>query len=399
MKKYFSGLTKDSFFLGFVSFFADVSTEMLYPVLPIFLTQNLKSGGSIVGLIEGIATATQYIIQGFSGWLSDKLQKRKYIAIFGYTISAFSKPFIGFAIIWPEVLLARFLDRVGAGTRSAPRDALVASSVSEEYRGKAFGIEGIGDNLGAFVGPLLAIVLLFFLKVDIRNIFYLAFIPGILAVLMASLLHERKTVENHIKITLSHFPKAYWKYLFVTAIFGIGNSSNAFLILQTKDAGVSLQTTILIYAFYNLVAALASYPAGFLSDLWGRKNILLFSFIIFILTYLGFAISKNILILGALFLLYGLYQGIFRSVGKALVTDLVPLELRASGIGWYSTTIGLSGLIASIVAGLLWDKTSHPAVFIYGAIFASLGSIALLFFVSSVKQKISSFSYNPKQQL
>lgn len=390
MKKYFKGLTRDSFFLAFVSFFADVSTEMLYPVLPIFLTQNLKAGGSIIGIIEGIATATQYSIQGFSGWLSDKLQKRKYIALFGYTLSAFSKPFIGFANIWPEVLLARFLDRVGAGTRSAPRDALVASSVTEENKGKAFGIEGIGDNLGAFVGPLIAIVLLFSLHIDIHYIFYLAFIPAILAVLIASLVHEKKTViENHIKITISHFPKSYWKYLFVTAIFGLGNSSNAFLILQTRQVGVSLQTTFLIYAFYNLMAALASYPSGFLSDLWGRKNILLFSFSIFILTYLGFAFSKNILILGGLFILYGLYQGIFRAVGKSLATDLVPIHLKASGVGWYSTTIGLSGLIASIVAGQLWDKASHPAVFIYGASFAILGSFALLLLVSTRQEKIN----------
>lgn len=385
--KYFKGLTRDSFFLAFVSFFADVATEMLYPVLPIFITRNLKSGGSIVGIIEGVATATQYIIQGFSGWISDRLQKRKYIAIFGYTLSALSKPFIGFAASWPEVLMARFFDRVGAGTRSAPRDALIASSVSENHKGKAFGIEGIGDNLGAFVGPLLAIVLLFSLHVDIRNIFYLAFIPGVLAVLMASLVHESKApLTNHMKITLRHFPKSYWKYLFAIAIFGLGNSSNAFLILQTKDVGVPLQITFLIYAFYNLVAALTSYPSGFLSDKWGRKNILLFSFVIFILTYLGFAFSKNVLILGLLFILYGIYQGIFRVVGKSLATDLVPEYLRASGVGWYSTAIGLSGLVASIIAGQLWDKISHPAVFIYGASFATLGSLALLIFVSKIKQ-------------
>lgn len=386
MKKYFSGLTRDSFLLTFVSLFSDISTEMLYPVLPVFLTQNLKAGGSIVGLIEGIALATQNIIQGFSGWLSDKLQRRKPIALVGYTLSSFAKPLIGLSSAWQGVLGARFLDRLGAGTRSAPRDALIASSVDEQSRGKAFGIEGVGDNLGAFLGPLVAIFLLFSLHIDIRYIFFLAFIPGLLAVVMISLVKERSPVEaekSTQKIIIKHFPKSYWKYLFATAIFGIGNSSNAFLILQTKDVGVSLQTTILIYAFYNLVAALSSYPSGFLSDLWGRKNILLFSFLIFIMTYLGFAFSKNVLILGLLFILYGVYQGIFRSVGKALATDLVSVEVRASGVGWYSTTIGLSTLIASIVAGQLWDKASHPAVFIYGAIFATLGSLALLLFVSS----------------
>lgn len=297
---------------------------------------------------------------------------------------AIAKPLIGFSTIWTQVLLGRFTDRLGAGTRSAPRDALVASSVKEKDRGKAFGIEGIGDNLGAFLGPLIAILLLFYLHVEIRNIFYLAFIPGILAVFLASLVHEKKEAKKPIvKISLKHFPKPYWKYLIATAIFGLGNSSNAFLILQTRSAGISLQTTILIYAFFNLIAALVSYPSGFLSDHWGRKKILLFSFFIFILTYLGFAFSKNVFILALAFILYGMYQGIFRAVGKSLVTDLVPTHLRASGVGWYSTTIGLTGLFASITAGILWDKVSHPAVFLFGALFAILGSIATLLFVSS----------------
>lgn len=392
MKKYFTGLTKDSFVLTFVSFFADIATEMLYPILPFFLTQNLKAGGSIIGLIEGVAQATQFIVQGFSGWLSDRLKNRKYIAILGYSLAALSKPLIGFSTIWGQVLAARFSDRLGTGIRSAPRDALIASSVKTEHRGKAFGMEGIGDNLGAFIGPLIAIVLLFSFKINIRYIFYLAFIPAFLAVLMACLVKEKPQIkpESHIRLTFKHFSKSYWKYLFITAVFGLGNSSNAFLILQTQSAGVSLLMTILIYAFYNLVAAIASYPSGFLSDLWGRKNILLFAFLIFVVTYLGFAISTNALILTALFVLYGLFQGIFRTVGKTLATDFVPVDLRASGIGWYSTTVGLSGLLASLVAGVLWDRISHPAVFIFGAALGVLGSLLLVIFLSA-KEITSSF--------
>lgn len=386
---YFSGLTKNTFFLALTSLFADIATEMLYPVLPIFLTQNLKAGGSIVGIIEGIAIATQNIIQGFSGWLSDKLQKRKPIALFGYILAAISKPLIGFSTIWPQVLGARFLDRLGAGTRSAPRDALIAASADEAHRGKAFGLEGIGDNLGAFLGPLLTILLLFTLRVDIRSIFFLSLVPGLLAVFMLFFVKEKQISTQPKTKPVIHFrkfPKEYWKYLLVTAIFGIGNSSNAFLILQTRNSGVSLEITILIYAFYNLIATLVSYPSGSLSDKFGRKNILLASFIIFLITYLGFAITTNIFIIGALFILYGSYQGIFRSVGKALASDFVPQKLRASSIGWYSTTIGLSNLVASIIAGQLWDKVNHPAVFIYGASSAILGTIALLFLVSSQKK-------------
>lgn len=381
MKKYFKGLTRDSFLLTFVSFFADIATEMLYPVLPVFLTQNLKSGGSIVGLIEGIALATQNIIQGFSGTLADKLKKPKAVALVGYIAAASAKPLIGLSTAWQGVLGARFLDRFGTGVRSAPRDALIASSVDDKNRGKAFGMEGIGDNLGAFIGPLITIFILFSLKVDIRNIFYLAAIPGFAAVLMMLFVKERKEAKKaqlKQKIELKHFPKKYWQYLFVTGLFGIGNSSNSFLILQTKSIGISLEMTILIYAFFNLVAAISSYPAGSLSDKLGRRNILLFSFVIFILTYAGFALTSNFLLITLLFILYGIYQGIFRSVGKAFATDLVPSHLRASGIGWYSTTIGLSSLVASIVAGQLWDKISHASVFLYGTIFAVLGTLALM---------------------
>lgn len=390
IKKYFSGLSKNTFLLACASLFADVSTEMLYPVLPIYLTQVLKAGGNVVGITEGIAQATQNIIQGFSGWLSDKTRKRKPIAVAGYVLAAVAKPLIGLASAWPGVLGARFLDRLGSGTRSAPRDALIASSVDEKNRGRAFGLEGIGDNLGAFLGPLLAIILLFSVAIDIRSIFFLAIIPGLLAVLMILLVQEkpvRISAKSKLDIHIRQFPKAYWKYLFVMALFGIGNSSNAFLILQTKSLGVSLELTILMYAFFNLVAAVVSYPSGSLSDRFGRKNILLLSFLIFLATYLGFALSTNLYVIGFLFILYGVYQGIFRSVGKVLATDFVSPHIRASAVGWYSTTIGLASLIASIVAGQLWDKIGHPAVFIYGTIFACLGSVALLIFVPPNKQE------------
>lgn len=381
-KKYFSGLSRNTFLLAFASLFADTSSEMLYPILPIFLTQNLKAGGSIVGLIVGITEATQNIVQGFSGWLSDKLQRRKPIALLGYTLSAIAKPLIGLSTVWQAVLATRFLDRLGSGTRSAPRDALIASSVDEQHRGKAFGLEGVGDNFGAFLGPIIAVILLFWFRTEIRSIFYFALLPGLAAVLMILLIRESSATVNvkvKLDVNFRQFPKAYWKYLFVVALFGIGNSSNSFLILQTKSVGVSLEGTILIYALFNLIAALISYPSGFLSDKLGRKTILLIAFLIFLTTYLGFALTQNMVVIALLFVFYGLYQGIFRSVGKAFATDFVPPKLRASGVGWYTTTVGLSGLFASIVAGQLWDRVNHPAVFMYGAVFAVIGSIALLF--------------------
>jgi MFS family permease len=384
LKRYFSGLSRSTFLLAFASLFSDISTEMLYPVLPVFLTQTLNATGAIVGLVDGFAQAVQNLVQGFSGTLSDKLQKRKPIALAGYFLSAISKPLMGVAAIWEQLFAARLLDRLGAGTRSAPRDALVAASADSEHRGKAFGLEGFGDNAGAFLGPLIALLLLYPLHMNMRSIFYLALIPGLLAFCVVLLVKEGPVetgAKAKIDINFRQYPKAYWRYLIATAVFGVGNSSNAFLILRTQDASGALGITILIYAAFNLVAALISYPAGFLSDRSGRKQVLLTGVAIFTAAYFGFALTRNVTVLAALFAAYGLYQGIFRAVGKALAADLVPAHLRAGGVGWYSSTLGLLQLAASLVAGLLWDRVGHASVFIYGAAFGALGFIALFMLI------------------
>ena len=384
LQPYFAGLSRNTFLLAFASFFADISTEMLYPVLPVLLTQTLRANGSIVGLIDGFAQATQNIVQGFSGALSDKLRKRKSVALVGYFLAALGKPLMGVSTVWQGVLAARLLDRFGTGVRSAPRDALIASSVEGNERGRAFGLEGVGDNAGAFIGPLLAAFLLYSFGIDIRTIFYVALVPGLLAFMMVLFVSERSTsvaAKSKIDTALGRFPKQYWNYLLSTALFGIGNSSNAFLILRTQDTGTSLEITILIYAAFNLVAAVISYPAGVLSDRWGGRTMLLVSYAIFFVAYLGFAVTKNVYLIGILFIVYGLYQGIFRTVGKAMASDLVPEQVRASGIGWYSSTVGILQLISSVVAGLLWDHVGHVAVFYFGAVFAVFGTIGLLLLV------------------
>ncbi len=382
--RYSAGLSKNTYLLALASFFADISTEMLYPVFPVFLTRTLSASGSIVGLVEGFAQATQSIVQGLSGALSDKLERRKPIALVGYLLAAVAKPLMGLSPVWQGVFGARLLDRLGAGARSAPRDALIASSVDEEHRGRAFGLEGFGDNAGAFLGPLLTVFLLYSLQLGTRAIFYLAIIPGLLALFMVLPVTERPAAvasKSTIDMSRPQFPKAYWTYLLVTALFGLGNSSNSFLILRTQEIGASLEKTILIYAAFNLVAALISYPAGSLSDSWGRTHILLASFTISLIVYLGFALAQNILVAAALFGLYGLHQGIYRAIGKAFAADSVPEHLRASGIGWYSTTVGLLQLVASLVAGVLWDRVGHAAVFYYGAIFSVVGGVGLLLLV------------------
>lgn len=390
IKRYFAGLSRTTFLFTFASLFSDISTEMLYPVLPVFLTLTLGAGGSIVGLVDGFAQAMQNIVQGFSGTLSDKLQRRKPIALAGYFLSAIAKPLMGLATIWEVVFAARLLDRIGAGSRSAPRDALIASSVDAANRGRAFGLEGVGDNAGAFLGPLVALFLLYGLHLGIRWVFYCAVIPGLLAFVMVLSVKERRApavAAAKIDVGLRQFPVDYWKYLLVTVLFGIGNSSNAFLILRTQDIGASLERTILIYAAFNLVAALISYPAGSLFDKWGGKNVLLGAFVIFFIAYLGFALTQNVVLIAGLFAFYGLYQGIFRTAGKAIAASLVPDRLRAGGIGWYNTTVGLLQLIASIVAGVLWDRIGHTAVFYYGAVFGVVGSIALMALVPPARQR------------
>jgi MFS family permease len=379
LRRNFGGLSRTTILLAVSSMFADISTEMLYPVLPIFLTQMLHATGSIVGLVDGFAQALQNIVQGFSGTLSDKLQRRKPIALFGYFIAAIAKPLMGLATVWQVVFGARLLDRLGAGSRSAPRDALIAASVDEQNRGRAFGLEGLGDNAGAFLGPLVTLFLLSAFQIGIRWVFYLAIIPGLLAFCMVLFVDEPAATEKaKEEIRLGHFPAEYWRFLVVIALFGVGNSSNAFLILRTQDIDASLPQTILIYAGFNLVAALISYPAGWLFDHWGGRNVLLGAYVIFLIAYLGFGLTENITLIAALFVFYGLYQGIFRMAGKGLAASFVPEHLRASGIGWFNTTIGILQLIASLVAGALWDHVGHATVFFYGAIFAVVGIVALL---------------------
>ncbi len=388
-ESWFAGLTRNTVFLAFASLFSDISTEMLYPLLPVYLTQVLGAGGAAVGLIEGLAEGVQNLFQGVSGSLSDRLQRRKPIALAGFALSALAKPLIGMAGAWPGVLGARFTDRLGAGTRGAPSDALIAASADEAHRGKAFGLEGAGDNAGAFLGPLIAVALLLW-RVPMRAIFYLAFIPGALAFLMVLLVREsRGEPQAKVKFdaALGRFPPAYRRYLAAAAVFGLGNSSNAFLILQTRALGASVQTTILIYAAYNLVAALVSYPAGAISDRIGRRALLLVSFAVAFVTYAGFALAAGVSVAALLFCVYGVFQGLFRTAGKALAVDLAPPALRASGVGWYGATVGVTTLIASTAAGLAWDHIGHAAVFAIGALFALLGGLAVLLLVRDARSE------------
>ena len=314
IQRYFAGLSRNTFLLALASLFADISTEMLYPVLPVFLTQTLKASGSIVGLVDGFAQATQNIVQGFSGALSDKLQKRKSIALAGYLLAAVAKPLMGLSTVWQGVFGARLLDRLGAGTRSAPRDALIASSVDEKDRGRAFGLEGVGDNAGAFLGPLLAVFLLYSLHVGIRAIFYLAIIPGLLAFFMVLLVKEQPC-GGGCEIKDRCQPAAVSEGLLEISA-GDRLVRNRQLQQRVSDPANAGYRRLPGNDDPDLRGIQSGGRADFLSGRVsfrqvGQKNILLASFIIFLIAYLGFALTQNILLIAALFVFYGLYQGIF----------------------------------------------------------------------------------------
>lgn len=392
--KFFQGLSRNTYLLALTSFFADVGSEMLYPVLPIFLTQTLKNSAGMVGLIEGFATASVYISQGLSGWLSDRLGKRKLIALIGYAISGPTKMAMGLSQTGFQALLGRASERFGGGFRSAPRDALIAESVAPQNRGKAFGLEGIGDNLGAVLGPLLSAFLIFYFAINLRYIFYLAFIPAALSFLMMLFVQEKSNNSSTAAgrpMEVSRFPKSYWRYLLVTAIFGLGNTSNAFLILKTNLAGATTVNATLIYALFNLTAALVSLPGGSLSDKFGRKKLLLFCFSVAGLTYAGFALSRRLPLLGLLFIFYGIYSGIYRAVGKSFAVDFVESRQYARAVGFYSATIGFTGLVGNLLAGQIWDKISPAASFYYGLIFCVLGILSLTLLIKEEKKPAGQF--------
>jgi MFS family permease len=292
---------------------------------------------------------------------------------------------MGLSTVWEILLVGRLSDRVGAGIRSAPRDALVAASVDKRHRASGFGLEGFGESAGAFLGPVLTLVLLYALGVDLRTIFFLALVPGLLAFALVLFAREQTPAAARAASAdgFRSLQAPYWRYLLAIAIFCLGNSTNAFLILRTQDAGASLALTTLIYAGFNLLAALVAYPLGSLADRVGAKYLLLGAFVAFLITYLGLFFVQDLTAIAILFVFCGLYQGVFRPVGRALASDLVPEHLRATGIGWYSATVGLSQLVASIVAGLLWDRVGHASVFLYGAAFSVAGIAALMLLVSN----------------
>ncbi|MCC6544771.1 MAG: MFS transporter [Nitrospirae bacterium] len=398
----FLGLQRNVFTLGWVSFFMDVSSEMIYPLMPLFLTNILGVNKTIVGLIEGIAESTASLLKVVSGYISDRMRKRKPLILYGYGLSTFTRPILALSATWIGVLIFRFVDRIGKGIRTAPRDAIIAESTGSDHLGRAFGFHRMMDTIGAIVGPAIAIAVLYFLGVSynskdifmqdsgtteyaFRTIFWISILPGVAAVILIILfvrenIQMPQTRSRKNLITLSFTNDHFRKFLIVVSIFTLGNFSNAFIILKVQDAGGGLFNITILYLLFNAVYSVSSLPAGMAADRFGKKRMILSSYILFGLIYAGFAFADSQTTVWVLFLLYGIFMGISEGQQRAFVATLIPDNVKGTGYGVYHTITGLITLPSSFIAGLLWDMKGPQATFLFGTVTAIVASILFLVF-------------------
>lgn len=375
------GLSRNVVILGFVSLLNDGASEMIYPLLPIFLTAVLGVGPAVLGVIEGIAETTASLLKLYSGYLSDRIKQRKGWIVAGYTLSNLIRPLIAFSTSWIHVLVLRFSDRVGKGIRTSPRDALIADSTAPEYRGVAFSFHRAMDHSGAIIGPLIATGLLLIFQDDLKTVFLLSFIPGLLAVglLLFGLREKQPETPRAAATSVMNF-RAAWadistnfrKYLLIILLFTLGNSSDVFLLLRAQQLGVPIALLPTIWVVLHIVKMSFSIPGGLLSDRIGRKKVIIAGWIIYALVYAGFAFATTQWHAWALFAIYGVFFGLTEGVEKALVADLAPAHLRGSAFGLYNLVIGIGALPASLIFGLVWQQFGAAAAFSMGAGFALL---------------------------
>lgn len=363
----FKGITGNVLILGLVSFFTDVSSEMIYPLLPLFLTGVLGAGPAFLGLIEGIAESTSSLLKLFSGVVSDRVRRRKMLVLAGYSVSALMRPLIGLAYSATTVLVIRTGDRVGKGIRTSPRDALIADSVHPSIRGKAYGFHRSMDHAGALIGPLIATLLLSYFVTDLRTVFLLAGVPGLVAVLLiVSKVHEteRGTAEQS-PVRLSLLPAGpLRRYLLILFVFTLGNSSDAFLLLKAGNLGVPAFRIPLLWTFFHLVKMLATMPFGVLSDRIGRRTVIVAGWCVYALSYVGFGLASSEWQVWALFALYGLFFGLTEGVEKAYLADMADPSLRGAAFGWYNFAIGAGAFPASLLFGVIWQQMGGVAPFL-----------------------------------
>jgi MFS family permease len=379
------GLTRNVVILGTVSFLNDAASEMIYPLLPVFLASVLGAGPAALGAIEGVAESTASLLKLYSGYLSDRMRRRKGWIVGGYTLSNVIRPLIAVAGSWFQVLVLRFIDRVGKGLRTSPRDAVIADATPPESRGAAYGFHRAMDHAGAIAGPLLATGLLLVFHDRISTVFLLSFIPGTLAVviLLAGLqegeraVGSRSSARFNVRSAWAEMPGPFRQYLLIVLLFTLGNSSDAFLLMRAQELGVPVALLPTIWVVLHVVKMAISVPGGLLSDRTGRKRVIVAGWVVYALVYAGFAFASELWHAWALFPVYGVYFGLTEGVEKALVADLSPVPLRGSAFGLYHLAVGFTAFPASLLFGLLWQSVSPAAAFGFGAGLALLAGLLM----------------------
>ncbi len=374
---------KNVFYLGMVSLFTDLSSQMIYPLIPEFLI-SLGASKFIIGIIEGVAESIAAIFRSVFGKWSDKIQKRKIFIYFGYGFSAISKPFLFIAGHWGVVFAVKLADRTGKAMRTPARDALLASSVSSKKKGQAFGFHRAMDRLGAIGGPLLALLVLSRFEGNVRLVFLLSAIPALLALVFILFTKEKSFQRPQESSSPKESVLKNWPlriFIFANVLFALGNSSNVFLILKAREAGLSIALIPVIWVVYNIFCTISSPIFGTLSDKVGRRPIISISFLFYSLLYFLFGISSELLIIWILFAAYGIYYGLSEGVYRAYIADLVPEENRATAYGIFNTAIGLALFPASLIMGSVWDQYGSQTAFHISALFSLIGF--LVFYISS----------------
>jgi len=375
------GLGRNVYALGVVSFLNDLSSEMIYPLLPVFLSSVLGANATFIGAIEGGAETVASLLKLASGWWSDRVARRKPIVVAGYAIVTVLRPAMALARTVGDVLVIRVADRVGKGIRTSPRDALIADSVPEAIRGRAFGFHRAADHAGAIAGPLVAFALLEWSALGLRDVFWLAALPSLaaFAVLVVAVRDvPRASPAPATGPDLARpLGRRFWAFLAVVLLFTLGNSSDAFLLLRASQLGVPVALAPILWAFLHVVKAASSTPGGALSDRVGRRPLIAAGWLVYALVYFGFGRATTAWEAWALFGVYGIFFGLTEGTQRALVADLVSLDRRGAAYGWYNLAVGLGALPASLIFGAIWDAAGAPAAFSFGALLALVAAVGI----------------------
>ena len=389
------GLSRPVWLLGWVSFFTDTASEMIYPLLPLFLTRTLGAGAMSLGVIEGVAEGANSVLKIVSGWLADRTGQPKRLVLAGYGLSSLTRPVIAFVTAWPQVLALRFTDRLGKGIRSSPRDALLARFAPDKTRGRVYGFHRAMDHAGAVAGPLIATAYLYFHPEAYRSLFMWTLVPGIIVIVLISRLPNQTTraplappapeAPSALRAPRAPLAPRFWRAMAVIALFALGNASDAFILLRLSDLGVAAVWIPVIWSGLHVVKMISSVLGGVLSDRFGRRAMIGLGYLWYAAIYAGFAWVTSLPAVIAIFLAYGVYFGLTEGVEKAWVADLSPVESRGLAFGVYNAVLGGGGLAASLVFGAIWTRVSPQAAFLAGAGFA-LAACLLLYLTFSDAQ-------------